>query len=145
MDDNQIPTPTDAPALAGKEEELKKRLTPEEYRVLREKGTEMPGSGKYLHEKRKGTYSCKVCGSMLFPSDSKFDSSIASLSGWPSFDQALSGAVKEIHDNSLGMNRTEIVCARCGSHLGHIFDDKESKTGKHYCLNSVCLNLSEEE
>jgi peptide-methionine (R)-S-oxide reductase len=123
------------------EEELKKKLTPEQYHVLREKGTEAPGTGKYLHETRQGTYACVVCGNPLFPSDAKFDSSIPSLSGWPSFDQALPGAVRFEHDSSYGMERTEVLCARCGSHLGHVFDDAEAKTGKHYCLNSVCLNL----
>ncbi len=119
------------------EEELKKKLTPEEYKVLREKGTEMPGSGKYLHEKREGTYACKVCGQMLFPSDTKFESG----TGWPSFDKAIPGAIKEIEDVSHGMRRTEVVCAKCGSHLGHVFDDGPTETGKRYCMNSVCLDL----
>ena len=119
------------------EQELKKKLTPEEYKVLRGKGTEAPFSGKLLHEKRSGTYMCKVCGNPLFPSTAKFDSN----TGWPSFDQALSGAVKEIPDNDLGMHRIEIVCANCGSHLGHVFDDGPTPTGKRYCMNSVCLDL----
>ena len=123
------------------EDELKKKLTPEEYKVLREKGTEAPGSGKYLHEKREGTYACLVCGNMLFPSDTKFDSG----TGWPSFDKAIPGAVKEIEDNSHGMRRTEVVCANCGSHLGHVFDDGPTDTGKRYCMNSVCLDLKEEK
>ncbi len=123
------------------EEEWKKELTPEEYVVLRGKGTEIPGSGKYLHEKGEGTYACKACGNQLFASDAKFDSSISSLNGWPSFDEALPGAIKLEHDPSYGMNRTEVLCARCGSHLGHFFEDNEAKTGKHYCLNSVCLDL----
>lgn len=119
------------------EDELKKRLTPEEYSVLREKGTEAPFSGKLLHDDRSGMYTCKVCGAPLFSSDAKFDSG----TGWPSFDQALPGSVKEISDDSHGMRRTEIVCATCGSHLGHVFDDGPTKTGKRYCLNSVCLDL----
>ena len=119
------------------EEELKKKLTPEEYKVLREKGTEMPGSGKYLHEKREGTYACKVCGQMLFPSDTKFESG----TGWPSFDKAIPGAIKEIEDVSHGMRRTEVVCAKCGSHLGHVFDDGPTETGTRYCMKSVCLDL----
>ena len=123
------------------EEEIKNKLTEEEYKVLREKGTEMPGSGKYLHEKAKGTYNCKVCDSPLFASDAKFDSG----TGWPSFDQALPGATKEITDNSHGMTRTEVVCANCGSHLGHVFDDGPDTTGKRYCMNSVCLDLKKEE
>lgn len=125
------------------DEELKKRLTEEEYHVLRQGGTEAPGTGKYLHEKNEGTYACRVCGNMLFPSNAKFDSSIPSLSGWPSFDQALPGAIQLRPDSSLGMERTEIVCARCNSHLGHVFEDAEAKTGKHYCLNSVCLDFKE--
>ena len=125
------------------EEELKNKLTREQYRVLREKGTEPPFSGKYLHETKKGTYACVVCGNMLFPSDAKFDSNVPGLSGWPSFDQALLGAVKFEHDSSYGMERTEVLCAKCNSHLGHISEDKKAKTGKHYCLNSICLDLKE--
>src|SRR4051812_39744850 len=109
MDDNKTPT----------EEELKAKLTPEQYSVLRQKGTEAPFSGKLLHEKREGMYTCAACGQALFPSDAKFDSG----TGWPSFDQALPEAVKEITDSSHGMERTEVVCSRCGSHLGHVFED----------------------
>ncbi|MBI5126766.1 MAG: peptide-methionine (R)-S-oxide reductase MsrB [Candidatus Taylorbacteria bacterium] len=123
------------------EQELKQKLTPEEYHVLREKGTEAPFSGKLLHEKKSGTYMCKVCSSPLFPSTAKFDSG----TGWPSFDQALPGAVKEIIDQSHGMQRIEVVCAKCGSHLGHVFNDGPTVTGKRYCLNSVCLDLNPEE
>lgn len=121
------------------EEDIKKKLTPEEYQVLRQKGTEAPFSGKLLHDRRDGTYTCKVCGSKLFSSDAKFDSG----TGWPSFDQALPGAIKEIVDTSHGMARTEITCATCGSHLGHVFNDGPTKTGMRYCLNSVCLDLEE--
>ena len=123
------------------DEELKKKLTPEQYHVLREKGTEMPGTGKYLHEEKDGTYSCVACGNPLFSSDAKFDSG----TGWPSFDEALPGAVKFIDDEGHGMHRTEVVCAQCGSHLGHIFDDGPTDTGKRYCMNSVCLAFSEGE
>ena len=122
------------------EEEFKRKLTKEQYKVLREKGTEAPGSGEYLNEKRQGMYKCTACGKELFSSDTKFDSG----TGWPSFDQALAGAVKEIEDNSHGMFRTEVVCANCGSHLGHVFDDGPTKTGKRYCMNSVCLDLKEQ-
>src|SRR3989344_871372 len=123
------------------EEELKKKLTAEEYSVLRQKGTEAPFSGKLLHDDRSVTYSCKVCGNPLFSSDTKFDSG----TGWPSFDQALPGSVEEIEDESLGMRRTEIICSRCKSHLGHVFPDGPTKTGKRYCLNSVCLDLEEKK
>ena len=120
------------------EEEWKKKLTPEQYHILREKGTEMPGSGEYLHEKRQGMYTCAACGNPLFASDAKFDSG----TGWPSFDQALPGAVKYVEDRSMGMGRTEVVCAKCGSHLGHVFDDgPKETTGKRFCMNSACLNL----
>ena len=123
------------------EEEWKKKLTPEEYAILREKGTEAPFSGKLLHEKGDGTYMCAACGNPLFSSDAKFDSG----TGWPSFDQALPGAIKQETDTSHGMSRTEITCARCGSHLGHLFDDGPTETGKRYCLNSVCLDLEEKK
>lgn len=124
------------------EDKIKKKLTPEQYSVLRQKGTEAPFSGKYLNETSEGMYNCVVCGNQLFASDTKFESKIPGLMGWPSFEDALPGAVKFEHDPSLGMNRTEVLCANCGSHLGHVFDgDSETKTGKHYCINSVCLNL----
>lgn len=123
------------------EKELQKRLTPEEYRVLRERGTEAPFSGALLYEKRSGSYNCKVCDTPLFASDTKFDSG----TGWPSFDQALPGSVQEMTDDSHGMSRTEVVCAKCGSHLGHVFDDGPTATGKRYCLNSVCLDLKPDQ
>ncbi|HEU0080713.1 MAG TPA: peptide-methionine (R)-S-oxide reductase MsrB [Candidatus Paceibacterota bacterium] len=119
------------------EEEFKKKLTPEQYRVLRQKGTEAPFSGKLLHADVDGVYACAACGNPLFASTAKFDSG----TGWPSFDQALPGAVKEVADDSHGMRRVETVCARCGSHLGHVFDDGPTATGKRYCMNSVCLDV----
>lgn len=119
------------------EEEFKKKLTPEQYRVLREKGTEAPGSGALLHEKRSGMYHCVACGNQLFSSDTKFDSG----SGWPSFDEARPGSIELRTDESHGMRRTEVVCAQCGSHLGHLFDDGPTESGKRYCINSVCLDL----
>jgi peptide-methionine (R)-S-oxide reductase len=122
------------------EEELKKKLTPEQYHVLREKGTEAPFTGKYVHEDKNGMYACVVCNTPLFSSDSKFDSG----TGWPSFDKALPGAVKLEEDNSHGMHRTEVICNTCGSHLGHLFNDGPTTTGQRYCLNSVCLDLKEE-
>jgi peptide-methionine (R)-S-oxide reductase len=123
------------------EEEIKAKLTAEEYKVLREKGTEAPFSGKLLHDDRSGMYACKVCGQQLFSSEAKFDSG----TGWPSFDKALPGSVREIMDESMGMHRTEIVCSHCGSHLGHLFNDGPTDTGMRYCLNSVCLDLEEKK
>ncbi|MCI0619553.1 peptide-methionine (R)-S-oxide reductase MsrB [Candidatus Wolfebacteria bacterium] len=119
------------------EKEWKEKLTLEQYAVLRGKGTEAPFSGRLLHEKREGMYTCAACGNPLFASDAKFDSG----TGWPSFDQALPGAVREIPDTSDSMTRTEVVCAKCGSHLGHVFDDGPTTTGKRHCINSVCLAL----
>lgn len=120
------------------EQELKNKLSVEEYQVLREKGTEAPFSGAYVHEHAEGTYNCKACGNPLFSSDTKFDSG----TGWPSFDKALPGAVTFETDESVGMSRTEVVCANCHSHLGHVFEDGPTESGKRYCMNSVCLDLA---
>ena len=117
------------------EEEFKKKLTPEQYEVLRQKGTESPFSGKLIHPDKDGFYKCAACGNPLFNAEAKFDSG----TGWPSFDEALPGAVKNIEDNSHGMKRVETVCSVCNSHLGHVFDDGPTKTGKRYCMNSVCF------
>ncbi len=114
-----------------------KKLTPEQQRVLKEKGTEAPFSGKYVHKTKDGIYKCVACDNPIFSSDTQFDSG----SGWPSFDQAIPNAVKEIEDSDHGMHRTEIVCAKCNSHLGHVFNDGPTKTGRRYCINSVCLDL----
>ena len=127
------------------EEDWKKKLTPEQYQVLREKGTEAPFSGKYFNEKRKGMYNCAACGDKLFSSDAVFSSNMPGLEGWPSFDQALPGAIEFRADDSYGMNRTEVLCAKCGSHLGHIFEDSSAKTGKHYCINSICLDMKRDD
>ena len=124
------------------DEELKKKLTPEQYHILREKGTETPFTGKYLNHKENGMYTCAVCGAELFSSKTKYDSTTPGLLGWPSFsDVAKSDAVELRDDNSLGMHRTEVVCKNCGSHLGHVFEDGSSTTGQHYCINSACLGF----
>lgn len=127
------------------EDELKKKLTPEEYAVLREGGTEAPFSGEFMNKVADGMYHCKVCNEPLFDTNTQEDAtkSPAGLAGWPSFNNVIPGAVKFKEDNSLGMQRTEVVCKKCGSHLGHFFDDPGTETGKHYCINSVCLNLEE--
>jgi peptide methionine sulfoxide reductase msrA/msrB len=117
------------------EEDFKQKLTPQQYRVLREKGTEAPFSGKLISPNADGYYTCAGCGNPLFNAHAKFDSG----TGWPSFDEALPGAVINIEDNSHGMHRTETVCAVCHSHLGHVFDDGPTSTGKRYCMNSVCF------
>ena len=119
-------------------EEWKKQLTPQQYRVLREKGTEPPFSGKLLYNKEKGVYVCAACGHPLFSSEVKFDSG----SGWPSFFESISKDAVDYHeDTSLGMHRIEVVCKRCGSHLGHVFDDGPPPTGKRFCMNSVSLQF----
>lgn len=125
------------------EEEWRAELAPEQYAVMRKKGTETPGSGALLHERGEGTYRCAACGNPLFPSDAKFDTSVPGLTGWPSFEEAFPGSVAFKPDDSDGMHRTEVTCAKCGAHLGHLFDDPahETKTGTHYCINSVCLEL----
>ncbi len=122
-------------------EDLKKKLSEEEYYVTQEKGTEAPFSGKYYKETRQGMYNCKVCGNPLFSSDTKYHSDLPGLAGWPSFNDAIPGSVLFAEDNSGGMHRTEVVCAKCNSHLGHIFDDAEASTGKHFCVNSCALDL----
>lgn len=120
------------------DEEWKARLTDEQYRVLRKGGTELCGTGIYYHNDEPGKYYCAGCGAELFTSDTKFESG----SGWPSFFQPVSdSAIIEIPDHSHGMNRTEIRCARCGGHLGHVFEDGPPPTGLRYCINSVSLNF----
>lgn len=134
-----IKTTTMTKPFQKTEEEWKKTLSPEQYYILREKGTERPGTGEYNHHNEAGTYACAGCGTELFTSDQKFDSHC----GWPSFDNNIAGAerVKQVPDYSHGMIRTEIVCAKCGGHLGHIFDDGPTATGQRYCVNSLSLKF----
>lgn len=124
--------------IPSNNEEWKKVLTPEQYYILREKGTERPFSGELLLTKDKGVYRCSACGNVLFNSDSKFDSHC----GWPSFDREIkAGTIKTAVDTTHGMVRTEIMCGRCGGHLGHVFNDGPTETGLRYCVNSVSLEF----
>jgi peptide-methionine (R)-S-oxide reductase len=125
------------------DEEWKKSLSEDQYYVLRKKGTEPPGTGKFNKHFEKGWYTCAGCGQELFSSEQKFDSHC----GWPSFDGELGGGdrVKKVPDYSHGMIRTEIVCTRCGGHLGHIFDDGPTATGQRYCVNSLSLGFKPAE
>lgn len=134
------PVKTNAPSgkLEKTDTEWKKVLTEEQYAVLREKATERPFTGEYYKHFEKGVYVCAACGNPLFKSDAKFDSSC----GWPSFDQAIEKSVIYKEDNSHGMNRTEVMCANCGGHLGHVFDDgPKETTGNRFCTNSISIKF----
>lgn len=124
-------------------DEWKDKLTPEQYRILRQKGTEAPGSGKLLHNHKTGDYMCAACSNVVFTSDTKFDSG----SGWPSFyDVANTEAVKLQEDASHGTRRVEVMCAKCGSHLGHVFNDApDQPTGLRFCINSMALDFEEKK
>jgi peptide-methionine (R)-S-oxide reductase len=117
--------------------EWRKLLTPEQYQIMRDHGTERPGSCALNHEKRAGTFECAGCGQPLFKSGVKFESG----TGWPSFNEPLSGATETSTDRNYGMVRTEVHCSRCGSHLGHVFPDGPPPTGERYCINGVAMNF----
>jgi len=123
------------------EEEWRKQLTPEQYHVMREHGTERPGSCALLVEKRRGTFNCVACGLPLFQSGPKFESG----TGWPSFFEPIEGAVATSTDRSYFMTRTEVHCRRCGGHLGHVFEDGPPPTGLRYCINGVALDFQPEK
>ena len=134
----QTTTPSGAPfPVQHTDAEWRKLLSPDAYEVLRQAGTESPGSSSLLSEHRKGTFECAACDQKLFESGTKFESG----TGWPSFWQPIKGAVIERTDRTLGMERTEVLCARCGSHLGHVFDDGPKPTGLRYCMNGVALKF----
>lgn len=123
------------------EQDWRKKLTPEQYHVCREKGTEPPFTGKLLHNKEQGVYTCACCGETLFDSEAKFDSG----SGWPSFmDVIAPEKVRLLTDHSHGMTRTEVTCANCGAHLGHVFPDGPQPTGLRYCINSLSLGFEKQ-
>ena len=137
-----MPAKPESPASSAKvvksDEEWRKTLTPEQFRVMRGKGTERAFTGKYWDTKTAGIYKCAACGEPLFSSDAKFDSGC----GWPSFFQPLDGLkLVESRDDTLGTTRTEITCAKCGAHMGHVFDDGPPPTGLRYCINSVSIDL----
>lgn len=125
-------------AVNKSEQEWKQELSPEEYRILRQKGTEAPHTGKYNLHFDEGAYNCAGCDAKLFESDSKFETHC----GWPSFDEAIEGAVEYVQDRSHGMIRTEILCSNCGGHLGHVFDDGPTATGQRYCINSASIDFN---
>jgi peptide-methionine (R)-S-oxide reductase len=138
MNDNTNSLPS--ARVQKSEREWRQELTPDQYDVLRRKGTEPPFTGRYVAEKRDGTYRCAACGTTLFSSETKFDSG----TGWPSFTEPADRANVELHDDySYGMHRIEVTCAACGGHLGHVFPDGPGETGERFCINSVSLELDE--
>lgn len=129
------------PKVEKTDEEWKKQLTPEQYKILRKHGTERPFTGALLHNKEDGTYRCAGCGNALFLSKDKFDSG----SGWPSFTQAVEGSLEFLPDRTFGRERIEVRCSKCGGHLGHVFDDGPQPTGKRFCINSVGISFEKKK
>ncbi len=123
------------------ERDFRKELSPEAYHVLFEKGTEAPFTGKYYYNKERGSYHCAACGNLLFDSARQYESGC----GWPSFYETVPGAVVMAEDRSFGMLRTEVKCAKCGGHLGHVFDDGPQPTGERFCINSVALDFKKDQ
>ncbi|GGZ52170.1 peptide-methionine (R)-S-oxide reductase MsrB [Mesonia mobilis] len=121
------------------EQEWKEQLSEEQFRILRQKGTEAPHTGKYNLHFEDGKYKCAGCGNVLFESEAKFNSNC----GWPSFDQSVEGSIEYIQDTSFGMIRTEILCSNCGGHVGHVFDDGPTETGQRYCVNSASIEFNQ--
>jgi peptide-methionine (R)-S-oxide reductase len=129
-----------SPEIDKSDAEWRDQLSPEQFRVLRKRGTERPFTGEYVHTDDQGVYRCAACGAALFASDTKFDSG----TGWPSFTEpAVAGAVELRRDFSLGLPRTEVTCRRCGGHLGHVFKDGPGPTGQRFCINSCALELDQ--
>lgn len=138
QENKQVTQTTSSDTMPKTEAEWKAKLNPEQYEVLREKGTERPYTGEYWKHFEKGTYVCAACNNPLFTSDAKFDSEC----GWPSFDQAIKGSVNYHEDSSFGMERIEVTCSKCDGHLGHVFDDGPVETtGKRFCTNSVSIKF----
>jgi len=141
LNDNNMTDQNKYPVVKS-EEQWREELGEERYRILRQKGTEYPGTGEYNLHFSKGTYACGGCNAPLFESDNKFESNC----GWPSFDEAIEGSIEYVKDTSLGMIRTEVLCARCGGHLGHVFKDgPKETTGQRYCINSLAIDFIDEE
>lgn len=125
--------------------QINPNLDDQQKKVLFKKGTEAPGSGKFLNHNQDGTYTCANCGAQLFSSTTKYESTQPGLIGWPSFDAAIEGALEEREDNSMFMKRTEIVCANCKGHLGHVFAADDAPSGTHYCVNSASLDFEKKD
>jgi peptide-methionine (R)-S-oxide reductase len=142
MDEQVVNRQRPQEQLPRSEEEWRQRLTPEQFEVLRNKGTERAFTGKYAFTKDRGTYRCAACGAELFRSEAKYDSG----TGWPSFFEPIARGAVELHeDASFGLRRIEVTCARCGGHLGHLFDDGPEPTGERYCMNSISLSLEADD